>query len=127
MRAEFLESGAEDCPILRLYDFTPEQLSALQAIAAELLRGKDIPSKLVSKLQLEGVDGCTLSFRISRTDEGVIKDRDGLEFKWNLTPSGWQKAADLIDAFRKDYGEGTYQWLDETSDISLLLSHSGRW
>ena len=127
MRVEFLESGAEDCPILRLYDFTPEQLIALQAITAELHIGNNNIGNLFRRLQLQFLGGCSLSFCISDEDRGVIKSKSGLEFTWSLSPLGWQKANYLIGAFREDYCDGKYQWLDETSDISLLLSESGRW
>jgi hypothetical protein len=127
MKVVFLESGAEDCPILRLYDFTPEQLVALQAVTAGLHLENNNLQTIVSKMQLKYIGGCTLSFCISQDDKGVIKDSSGLGFTWSLSPLGWQKATDLIRAFRDDYRDGTYQWLDETSDISLLLSESGRW
>jgi len=44
-----------------------------------------------------------------------------------LSQETWEQIAGLIESFCKSGGLSGYQWLDETSDISLLLSPDGSW
>ncbi len=39
----------------------------------------------------------------------------------------WEQVADLIRPFCEEAKPGNYQWLDESGDISLLLSVNGQW
>jgi hypothetical protein len=78
---------------------------------------------------LTTVDGCELTLRSAAGDRGVLPAArgKGLSFECALTPRSWETVAALTEPFCQSVTHGQYQWLDETSSISLLLTPDGRW
>ena len=124
MKLEYLESGAQDCPLIRLYEFDASEASRLRDLFARLAEGAS------NKIVLEGepfvtvVGECRLCLCRGSRDIGIRRAKDG--FECVLTTDAWLEARDKATPFCKDGAVG-YQWLNEDSDISLLLSPSGRW
>ena len=123
MKAEYLPSGSPDCPILRLYDFQADEARHLMALCLSLADG----SAERVNLPAEAVNGCRLMFRIGRWGEGVLPTNEQGRFECVLTPDGWQGVAELTAPFCEEQEGQRYQWLNESSPISLLLSPSGYW
>lgn len=123
MKAEYLPSGSPDCPILRLFDFEAAEVRHLTALCLSLASGSaeraDIPA--------EAVNGCRLTLRVGRWNEGVLNTDEPERFECVLTPDGWEGVAELAAPFCEEQEGQRYQWLDENSPVSLLLSPSGQW
>lgn len=123
MQAEFLRDGAPDCPILRLFGFQAAEVSRLQALCFSLANG----SARQAEVPAEPVNGCRLTLSVGRMSQGVVRsDQHGL-FECILTSARWEEAAAMLAPFCQCEDKGRFQWLDETSEISLLLSQSGQW
>jgi hypothetical protein len=123
MKAEYLASGGPDCPILRLYDFDVTEARQLMEICISLADGSaqwiDLPA--------EAINGCRLTLGAGPHDIGVRRiDKQG-QFTCVLTRQNWQDVADRTETLCCETHGECYQWLDETSKISLLLSESGHW
>ncbi len=123
MQAEFLPEGAPDCPILRLFGFQAADISRLQAVCLSLANG----SARQAEVPAEPVNGCRLTLSAGSMSQGVVRsDQHGL-FECVLTPERWEEVAAMLTPFCRSKEESHFQWLDETSEILLLLSHSGQW
>jgi len=125
MKLEFLASGSQHCPLIRLYDFALPEVTRLRKTFEDLSQGVSQTADLHREPGIESIDSCQLTLRSSSRDLGIVQNGP-LQFECVLTPDTWGWVSELVDPFC-DSPVGGYQWLSEQGKISLLLSHSGRW
>jgi len=75
-------------------------------------------------LYINPEDNSHLTFIPASEDKGI--QRKGKEFECVLTKSSLSSISELVGSFAFHPAEG-YEWLDETSDISLLISPDRKW
>lgn len=127
MKLEYIADGSPYCPLIRLYEFTDIETSGLRTKVAELAQGSSISIALHDLDFVTPIGGCELILIVADDDQGILaSDSDSL-FMCMLSQETWEQIAGLIESFCKSGGLSGYQWLDETSDISLLLSPDGSW
>ena len=127
MKTEFLPDGSPDCPLLRLYDFDTAQACHLQRLVSDLAAGAVNEVSLQQFLAVEAIAGCCLTLQVGAEDQGIMRDTQSGAFICRLRRSSWERVGELISPFcGQDLAEG-FQWLDETSRISWLLSPHGSW
>jgi hypothetical protein len=125
MKLDFLAVGLPDCPLLRLYDFTPAQAAQLLAALTYLASGA-VQQVAVHELpDVATVGGCRLTLLLRSWDQAI--SRTGLaEFECALTAGTWDNVAGLVEPFA--HGSHGFQWLAGTpGEATLLLSVSGDW
>ena len=122
MKLEYLPDGSLDCPIIRLYDFGTSEATKLWSKVAELGNGLNSNIVLLDLDFILSIDGCQLDFLVAERDRGIITTDITNQFICVLNKESWKNVKDLIEPFCKDARPNTYQWLDETSNISLLFS-----
>src|SRR5438270_12731992 len=99
MKLEYLASGSPDCPLVRLFDFTPAEIqrfhSEIMALAAGTVR-----SVAVHELPgVESIGGCRLEFVVDRRDRGMVRVGDPADFECALTPDSWDNVAGRVEPF----------------------------
>lgn len=129
MKIEFLESGSDDCPLIRVYGDEPMVCQRLRE-AFERLANGDASEVWLSDLPgVERLGGCCLVAQVGRRDKGVARKGENA-FYWMLTPATWANVAFLIEPFCHTQNGG-YQWLDQVpaSEARILVStsSSGCW
>jgi hypothetical protein len=137
VQIEFLESGSDDCPLIRIFGTGQEGFRILLQATRQLARTEGDRCAVHDMQGFGSVADCKLIMISSSKDEGVRRVRNTNEFTWVLTPESWDDAACLIEPFASEAQLGTFQWLagpnapmDRTSSpLSILLSCSreGRW
>lgn len=128
MKMELLLDGSPDCPLLRLYDFDAQQACDLQLVVLGLTSGTLTEASLSDAMSVDAIDGCSLTLQCGDVDQGIVPS-NGYDrpLVCRLSRSTWQAVAKLIAPFCLSSTPGHYQWLDETSPISWLLSPDGAW
>ncbi len=127
MKLEYIADGSPYCPLIRLYEFTDIETSGLRTKVAELAQGSSISIALHDLNFVTPIGDCELILIVADDDQGILaSDSDSL-FMCMLSQETWEQIAGLIESFSKSGGLSGYQWLDETSDISLSLSPTGSW
>lgn len=127
MKLEYIADGSPYCPLIRLYEFTDIETAGLRTKVAELAQGSSISIALHDLNFVTPIGDCELVLIVADDDQGILaSDSDSL-FMCMLSQETWEQIAGLIESFCKSGGLSGYQWLDETSDISLLLSPDGSW
>jgi hypothetical protein len=124
VRLEYLPDGSPDCPLIRLYDFRPDEAERLAAAVAEMAAGRADRVAVHGLPGITPVGGCELVLSAGRRDVGVVGVGPAA-FECRLTADTWDNVAGLIEPFAA--GSGGYQWLAEAGDAALLLSPSGQW
>jgi hypothetical protein len=128
MRLEYLPDGSPDCPLIRLYDFDSKQAEIFRERILALAAGSQDAIVVDELPQVEAIDACRLVFKVSRGDRGILRFGAHNQFECLLTQVSWEQVAGLTEPFCEagDH-RGYFQWLDETSNISLLFSTDGHW
>lgn len=126
MKMEALLEGSPVCPLVRLYDFTAAEASALHAQLADLAAGRVDRVEVHGLPFVEVVGTCRLVLRVVRRDAGAVADASPGGFACGFTAGTWDNVAGLVEPFLVD--PSGYQWLaDGPGDVALLLSGDGRW
>ena len=127
-KIEFIADGSDDCPILQ---FSGTDLETSRELFHEIraLRDRMAGSFLIHEVQ--GFENCRnpeLTLEVSEADLGVQRSATGDGFRCALSYDGWIRVEDLLAPFCRRHSSATgIQWLDESSDISLLFSPGGGW
>ncbi len=129
MNIDFLQSGSDDCPLIRIYGGEPAVCQQLREAFQQLADG-DVDEVLLTDLPgVKPLRGCCLIAQAGRHDKGVVRT-GGSDFAWVVTPATWDNVAGLIEPFRR-IDAGGYQWLDQVpaSEVRILVStsKSGCW
>jgi hypothetical protein len=121
MKIEFIADGSDDCPLIRLFDYTSNELNGLANLFHSLAEQS---APLSKQVDAEPVNGATLSCALASRDEPVVR-RGGNSFELRLTADTWLTNAELTEALRSP---GGFQWLvSGSSDIQVLVSPDGCW
>ena len=128
MKLEYLSDGSPECPLVRIYDFDSVAAEFLRRHIVGLTEGSLTVVAVHEFSTVQPIGGCQLLFKINDVDRGVIQLGTTTEFECLLTRTSWRQVAGLMEPFCTPVGHpGSHQWLDETSDISLLFSPDGQW
>ncbi|HBO44205.1 MAG TPA: hypothetical protein DD670_09785 [Planctomycetaceae bacterium] len=128
MKMEYLSSGSADCPLIRLYDFTPDEVAQLCDVFASLASGEVHTVALHEQPFVQPLHECGLTLRAEKEDTGIV-EVDERRFECPLTKSGWEDQKERTQPFAGDGVHGGFLWLlyDIPSEIRLLLSWDGCW
>ena len=124
----FFPDGADECPLVQISG-TDFQTSRELYHAIRGMRDRMAGSFGIH--EVPGFENCTdpkLYLEISETSVGVQRIPDRNDFTCKLSYDGWIHVEDYLAPFcHREEADSGFQWLDETSDISLLYSPSGGW
>lgn len=127
MKIEYLESGSEDCPLLRLFEFEKSDVASLRDACLSLAAGSIAEFRLDGQSWVESIGGRNLVLRFGVKNLGArwgkcVTDAFTIEFN----SEGWLEIVDKIEPLLTSRKSG-YQWLDEDGDFKVLLSWGGCW
>lgn len=128
MKIEFLKDGSDDCPLIRIFGNEPSSAARLAIAFRQLASGETKEIAIHEMPGFNSIGGCLLIAKIDHKNIG-IQAIDDNAFECLLTPEGWERLAELVDPFTEKLEGVQYQWLDDTSEISLVISSSelGEW
>ncbi|MCE2400846.1 hypothetical protein J4G08_08165 [Candidatus Poribacteria bacterium] len=138
MYLEFLPDGSIDCPLLIFSPSVPKETEQLYQALHDMVSVSGTSVDIHALPFISSVDGCKLSAQVVEQNLGVVLlNTLGVvlsdiknHFTWKLTRQSWKKVLDLLHPFTlQDCHDDRYtrhQWLDETSNISVLISTGHR-
>jgi hypothetical protein len=123
---EYLDHGSLECPLIRLFAFTPAEASRLGAAVAGLAAGTVERVAVHDLPGVEPVGGCELVFAVRGRDQAIVRVGP-TAFECRFTAGTWDNVAGLIEPFAAS--AVGHQWLAGAAggEASLLLSASGQW
>lgn len=125
MKAELLRRPTPDGDIVRLYDFTSEEVARLRDACCALYTGEIVRFDLHAQPWVINVNGFRLSFGLARYNRGLVEPPDG-SFAWLLKQTWWNNVEGLVAPFVAD-PSGGFNWIDANGGTGLLLSCDGSW
>ncbi len=137
MYLEFLPDGSIDCPLLIFSPSVPGEAEQLYQALHDMVSVSGTSVDIHALPFISSVDGCKLSAQVVEQNLGVVllntlgvvlSDTKN-HFTWKLTRQSWKDVLELLYPFTlQDRHDGytRYQWLDETSNISVLISTGHR-
>lgn len=126
MKLEYLNAGSPDCPLIRLYDFSPEQAGLLVSAVTALASGAAERIDVDRLPFFEPVGGCRLALVVQSWDQAIVREGRPGGFACGLTAGTWDHVAGLVEPFAE--GVRGFRWLvGPPGEAALLLSSSGLW
>jgi len=126
MKLEYLPDGSKDCPLLRLYDFTPAEARQLHDAVAALASGSRERADVHCLQGVKSICECRLMLVVRRWDQALVQIAERAEFECGFTLSTRDNVAGLIEPFMQS--ATGYQWLTVVpGEARLLLSLDGGW
>jgi hypothetical protein len=128
IRIEFIPDGSDDAPLILIWGYNiPASRELFHAFRA-LRDGTEQEIAIHRLPQFEGVGGVEMYAQISESDVGIEQRTRGLVFDWRLSDIGWQRVEGFLAPFCGRYAApGPFQWLDESSKVSVIFSTGRGW
>ena len=128
MKIEFLADGAEDCPLIRMYDYRLEDIRLMQQMCRDLAAKTIEEIRLHDQSWIEPVNSCRFIWRTDKKNLGVRRPPDDYEFVLEYNEEGWHELDGLLEPFAKPFSGG-FQWLTQQGDVNVLISANvdGTW
>ena len=123
MKLDFIEAGAQDCPLLRLAYADPATVTQL---VQALRRVGPTPVALDGSAGVEPVGRVRLYVSEGKADLGVRRVENETFF-WVMDHEGWLQVIDLLSPFAeaKTSGNG-FQYLSQ-GGVAVIISTDDRW
>lgn len=128
MKLEYLADGSPDCPLIRLYDFTPLEAEQLHEKLSALADGTLTRLELHTLSFIEVIGDCQLTLIRRGWDQAIIRMARPTQFECGLTAGSWENMAALVEPFTED--ASGFQWLNGTpgkAKLLLTVLVSGQW
>ena len=123
IRLEFFPDGSDDAPLILIWGYDIQATRELFHAIRALRDGREQEVALHKLPRFEGVGGVEMFARMSDSDVGVSKRREGPVFDWQLSDEKWQRVEDLLAPFCDRYSApGPFQWLNDSGKISVIFS-----
>jgi hypothetical protein len=119
MKLSFVPDGSPDSPLLIVSHPSKEDLAALREAARDLGSGRRDQAVVGAASDSE----VSLVLRVTERDIGIRMTPPSFECllrRWR-----WSNIEGLIEPFLS--GTSGFQWLDDSGEVSLLLSPGGTW
>jgi hypothetical protein len=128
MKIEFLAEGSPDCPLIRFYDGTGDDISALADTIDRLIAGHPSEISLSRERKFSMLNFADLRLSSEPGQPGVAPLANG--FLWRQSKGGWTEVRELLEPFLQPMSGNYFQWLDlDRGEIAVLFSpgREGRW
>jgi len=120
MKIEYLHEGSPDCPLIRIFDFTTSEVLLLKEHIHDLSCDSAHTFAIHDMPGVNAIGALRFTFTVGNRDVGV-KGRMP-DFRCEFTPSRWGEIEELINPFVVSPSMGCFQWLDDSGEVTLLLS-----
>jgi hypothetical protein len=130
MHIEYFADGCTECPLILIYGSNPSDALNLRLAIERVAHG------LVDRLAIHefpgyfSINNCRLFLQAGRSDRGIQRLGHAHTFECTLRKETWLAMIGLIEPFtetdRKDSGS-SFQYLNESSTIRLLISTDRAW
>ena len=129
MKVDFLEGHSEDFPILRI-DLQDTTIETIECFCRGI---DDLGSRFSTTFRFQECSGlvekgCHVVCVVSDREEGLIAVQPEACFEWRRTADGWKSIRRQLDPFLERFPTcSIFDWLDDLSEISVLITTTGFW
>ena len=125
MKLDCLSNADEGRTIIRLYDFSSEDVLRLNRGICELASENILQFDVNDMLDVIAIDACKLTLLLKSRDQGVVRTGPK-HFECGLSAGSWDNVSGLLEPFVQ--GSSGFQWLvDFSGDARLLISAGENW
>ena len=125
MKIEFLASGAEECPLIRLFEFQMSEVKQLREVCLALAEDEITEFALHDQRWVNSISNCQFVWRMGSKDTGVMRPNEDEPFVLELSQEAWREVADKLLPFVE--GRVGFNWLTNEGDVEVLSSYDGKW
>lgn len=127
MQIEFFPDGSEDCPLILIYGTDVSAVIAFREACANLANGKEQSFAVHELPGFNREESCKLTACVGKHDIGVLRIPEAGNFRWEVTRTSWLNVAGLLEPFCREQSGHAHQYLDRSSDITVIISTDRSW
>jgi hypothetical protein len=125
IRMEYLPHGAADCPLIRLFDWSCDDIATLRSVCLSLAESRIREIAVHDQPWVRSIDGCRLLLRLGRTRDVALNGGGDSAFVMERSAVDWHVAADILEPFCSQL-DG-FNWLADGSGVKVVVSRHGGW
>jgi hypothetical protein len=126
MKIEYLDGSRSPLPLVRLFDFRPDEVNALRQVCNDLADGKLTEFSVHEQPWARQVNGCRFLWRAAQKDIGVPLPSPGEPFVLEYSDEAWREVEEKLLQFVEPR-PNTFNWLTTEGDVEVLISMDGKW
>ena len=113
-------------PLVRLFDFRPEEVNALRSACNDLADGRSPEFAVHEQPWAQPVNGCRFIWRASKKDVGVRVPARNQPLVLEYSDEAWREVGGKLSQFVEPR-PNTFNWLTMEGDVDVLISMDGKW
>lgn len=126
MKIEYLLGKHPPLPLVRLFDFRPEEVNALRRACNELANGRTTEFAVHEQPWAQPVNKCRFIWRASKKSVGVRMPARDQVLVLEYANEAWREVEEKLLQFVEP-GPNIFQWLTMEGDVGVLISVDGKW
>jgi hypothetical protein len=126
MKIEYLKGDRPPLPLVRLFQFSPEEINALRRACNDLADGRLREFAVHDQVWARPVGGCRLYWRASKVDIGVRLPAARQPLVLEYSDEAWREVESKLSHFVAPE-PNTFNWLTMEGDVDVLISIDGTW
>lgn len=126
MKIEYLDGDHEPLPLVRLFDFRPEEVNALRDACNDLADGRVSEFAVHEQPWAQPVNGCRFVWRASTRDIGVRTPASQQPLVLEYSDQAWREVEGKLSQIVEPQPD-TFNWLTREGDVEVLISMDGNW
>jgi len=127
MRLDFIADGCGEAPLIRIFEFSADEVRQLHAAFLQMSDGLTEKFALHEQNWITTISNCELWLVFDKKDDKGVQKSGATTFVCTYSQEGWLGLADKTAPFIDGRKSGHYNWLTNEGDIEFLLSPDGRW
>jgi hypothetical protein len=125
MKIEFMDQGADVCPLVRLFDYRPAEVNRLRQACNDLADGRLKEFALHDQPWVEPIAGSRFYWRAALKDFGVRMPSQGEPLVLEYSGEAWREVEEKLAPFAES--ANGFNWLTMEGDVRVLISMDGDW
>jgi hypothetical protein len=126
MKIEYLDGDRPPLPLVRLFDFRPEEVVTLCEACNDLAVGRTFEFAVHEQPWAQPVNGCRFVWRASKKDVGVLVPSSHQPLVLEYSHEAWREMEGKLSQFVEP-NPRTFNWLTMEGDVEVLISVDGTW
>jgi hypothetical protein len=126
MKLEFLAEGSAECPLIRLFEFEPHEVTALRQACSDLAEGRLIEFAVSDQSWAQPINSCRFIWRASKKDIGVRLPTPDQPSVLECSKEAWREIKGKLSQFIEPHPDA-FNWLSTEGDVKVLISTDGKW
>ncbi len=126
MKIEYLEGNEWPFPLVRLFDYQPDEVNLLRHACNDLADGHLNAFALHDQSWTQSIAGCRFYWCVTSNDMGVRLPKHGEALVLEYSDEAWREVEGKLSSI-VEMRPNAFNWLTMEGEVQVLISMDGKW